>query len=161
MVADGLDHGGALLQMHTGTLTLTRPSMGSWMLYGLGTENQNLPGFITIRPHVGHSGVRNWSAAFLPGAYQGTPVGVSRPKLDDLKKEPIENLLPQGLTPEQQRYELDMLRNINLRQADANRYDERLESRIQSFELAFRMQMEAPDAFDISKEARLRRSSTA
>jgi Protein of unknown function (DUF1501) len=152
MVADGLDHGGALLQMHTGTLTLTRPSMGSWVLYGLGTENQNLPGFLTIRPHTGHSGARNWSSAFLPGEYQGTPVGVSRTKLDDLKKEPIENLLPQGLTPEQQRYELDMLRNINLRQADLNKYDGRLEARIQSFELAFRMQAEAPDAFDISKE---------
>src|SRR5258708_3161705 len=76
MVADGLDHGGALLQMHTGTVVLTRPSYGSWLLYGLGTENQDLPGFITINPHRRPSGVRNWSTAFLPGVFPGTPIWV-------------------------------------------------------------------------------------
>src|ERR1700686_1357808 len=112
-----------------------------------------MPGFVTIRPHTGNSGVRNWCDAFLPGPYQVTPVGVSRPKCEDMKKEPIQNLLPQGLSVEQQRYELDMLRSIDLKQAELNKFDERLESRIQSFELAFRMQGETPDAFDISKES--------
>ncbi|WP_031500132.1 DUF1501 domain-containing protein [Bryobacter aggregatus] len=153
MVGEGLDHGGAMLQIHTGTVNLTRPSMGSWMLYGLGTENQDLPGFVTIKPHLGHSGVRNWSSAFLPGNCQGTPIGTTQgAKIDDLKKEPIENLVSH-LSPENQRYELDMLRAISQRHADANKYDDRLESRIQSFELAFRMQAEAPAAFDVEKES--------
>src|SRR4051794_27967401 len=146
MVADGLDHGGALLQMHTGTVVLTRPSYGSWLLYGLGTENQDLPGFITINPHRGHSGVRNWSTAFLPGAFQGTPIDVGGGRKRDgegeavAAKEPIENLTNKQLSSEQQRYELDYLRNVSLRQAEANKYDQRLEARLQSFELAFRMQ---------------------
>ncbi len=153
MVADGLDHGGALLQMHTGTVNLTRPSLGSWVLYGLGTENQNLPGFLTIRPHSGHSGARNWSSAFLPGAYQGTPIGTSRSPVADLRKEAIENLLSRGRTTDEQRFELDMLAKIDRRHAESRRYDNRLESRIQSFELAFRMQAEAPEAFDIERES--------
>ncbi|MGH9627033.1 MAG: DUF1501 domain-containing protein [Bryobacteraceae bacterium] len=153
MIADGLDHGGALLQMHTGTVNLTRPSLGSWVLYGLGTENQNLPGFITIRPHAAHSGARNWSSAFLPGAYQGTPLGTSRTPVAQLRKEPIENLLNSHSTTSQQRYELDMLAKIDQRHARLREFDERLESRIQTFELAFRMQAEAPDAFDVERES--------
>jgi Protein of unknown function (DUF1501) len=165
MVADGLDHGGALLQMHTGTLNLTRPSIGSWLLYGLGTENQNMPGFITINPHRAHSGVRNWSAAFLPGVYQGTPLNIgggSRPRFggaESLKvePEPVENLTNKRLSPEQQRYDLELLQAIDRRTAEANKYDSRLESRIQSFELAFRMQAEGPDLFDIGKESEITR----
>jgi hypothetical protein len=153
MVADGLDHGGALLQMHTGTVNLTRPSLGSWTLYGLGTENQNLPGFMTIRPHSGHSGARNWSSAFLPGAYQGTPLGNSRTPVSDLRREAIENLLPRGRSTEEQRYELDMLAKLDARHARLREFDGRLESRIQSFELAFRMQAEAPEAFDVERES--------
>jgi hypothetical protein len=153
MVGDGLDHGGALLQMHTGTVNLTRPSLGSWVLYGLGTENQNLPGFITIRPHAAHSGARNWSSAFLPGAYQGTPIGTSRTLVAQLRKEPIENLLANGRTSEEQRYELEMLAKIDGRHARLRAYDDRLESRLQTFELAFRMQAEAPEAFDIERES--------
>src|SRR5437867_5396318 len=71
MVGDGLDHGAALLQLHTGVFSFTRPSMGSWILYGLGTENQNLPGFITLKPTLAFGGGKNWGASFLPGAYQG------------------------------------------------------------------------------------------
>jgi len=160
MVADGLDHGGALLQMHTGTVTLTRPSFGSWILYGLGTENQDLPGYITINPHRGHSGVRNWSAAFLPGAYQGTPitVGAGRrmPGQDqsaEAPKDPIENLTSKRLSTDEQRYDLELLRNINARQIEANPYDQRLETRIQSFELAFRMQTAGPEIFGLEKES--------
>ncbi len=153
MVGDGLDHGGAMLQMHTGTVNLTRPSLGSWTLYGLGTENQNLPGFVTIRPHAGHSGARNWSAAFLPGAYQGTPLGTSRTPVEQLRKEPIENLMPSGRTTDEQRYELEMLAKLDRRHAESRTYDERLEARIQTFELAFRMQAEAPEAFDTARES--------
>ncbi len=153
MVADGLDHGGALLQMHTGTVNLTRPSLGSWTLYGLGTENQNLPGFVTIRPHAGHSGARNWSSAFLPGQYQGTPIGTSRTPVAELRKEAIENLLARNRTTAEQRYELDMLAKIDQRHARQREFDDRLESRIQSFELAFRMQAEGPEAFDVERES--------
>lgn len=161
MVADGLDHGGALLQMHTGTVVLTRPSYGSWLLYGLGTENQDLPGYITINPHRGHSGVRNWSSSFLPGSYQGTPITVGNggrmPGGAEVKtserREPIENLTSKLVTPEQQRYDLELLRDVDLRYAEANKHDDRLESRIRSFELAFRMQAEAPDIFDLEKES--------
>jgi Protein of unknown function (DUF1501) len=139
MVADGLDHGGALLQMHTGTVVLTRPSYGSWLLYGLGTENQDLPGFITINPHRGHSGVRNWSTAFLPGAFQGTPIDVgggaagrrrATGEAPAPEKEPIENLTNKLLSSEQQRFELEYLRDVSLRQSEANKYDERLEARL-------------------------------
>jgi hypothetical protein len=73
--ADNTAHGGALLQLHTGSDTFVRPSMGSWITYGLGTENQNLPGFLTICPTLGHGGVQNWGSAFLPATYQGTPIG--------------------------------------------------------------------------------------
>jgi hypothetical protein len=153
MVADGLDHGGAMLQMHTGTVNLTRPSIGSWTLYGLGTENRNLPGFVTMRPHESHSGARNWSSAFLPGACQGTPLGTSRTPVAQLRKEAIENLLMRNRTTEEQRYELDMLAKIDRRHARLREFDSRLESRIENFELAFRMQAEGPEAFDVDRES--------
>ena len=73
MVGEGVDHGAALLQLNTGTLNFTLPSMGSWIFYGLGTENQNLPGYIEIKPSFYHGGARNWHSGFLPGAYQGLP----------------------------------------------------------------------------------------
>ena len=88
MVGDGVDHGAALLQLHTGVFSFRRPSMGSWTLYGLGTENQNLPGFITIKPSLGHGGQNNWSSSFLPGEYQGTPIGNSGMKIEEIEKEP-------------------------------------------------------------------------
>src|ERR1043165_5748259 len=75
MVGDSVAHGGALLQLHTGSNTFTRPSMGAWVVYGLGSENQNLPGFVTLKPPLSHGGAKNWSASFLPAAYQGTAIG--------------------------------------------------------------------------------------
>ena len=152
MVGEGVDHGAALLQTFTGTSTFTRPSLGSWALYGLGTENRNLPGYITIKPALAHGGAKNWSSAFLPGAYQGTAIGHSGLKVKDFRGEPIEYLVHRGFTPEQQRYELDMLQNINRRHAQLRRHDAELEARIQAFELAFRMQMRAPEAFEVEKE---------
>jgi hypothetical protein len=153
MVGEGVDHGAALLQTFTGTSTFTRPSMGSWVLYGLGSENRDLPGFITIKPALSHGGAKNWSSAFLPGAYQGTSIGHAGLKVDDIRGEPIEYLLNKKLSTEQQRYELDMLQNINRRHADLRKHDPQLEARIQSFELAFRMQMRAPEAFEVEKES--------
>ena len=153
MVGDGVDHGAALLQMFTGSSTFTRPSMGAWVLYGLGTENQDLPGYIMIKPALSHGGSKNWSSAFLPGSFQGTTIGNAGLNIDDVKDEPIEYLTNKGLSPEQQRYELDMLRNINRRHAERRKFDSRLEARIQQFELAFRMQMQAPEAFEVDKES--------
>ena len=151
MVGDSVAHGGALLQLHTGSNTFTRPSMGSWAVYGLGTENRNLPGFITIKPPLSHGGAKNWSSSFLPAAYQGTPIGHGGIKTEDLA-EPIEHLKNRGLTSEQQRYELDMLQKMNRRSAMRWQHDPELEGRIQAFELAFRMQTQAPEAFEIERE---------
>ncbi|MGH9843685.1 MAG: DUF1501 domain-containing protein, partial [Blastocatellia bacterium] len=97
MVGEGVDHGAAMLQSFTGSSTFVRPSMGSWVVYGLGTENQNLPGFIMIKPSLSHGGAKNWSSAFLPGAYQGTAIGNSGLKVDDVKDEPIEYMLGKHL----------------------------------------------------------------
>ncbi|MSO22277.1 MAG: DUF1501 domain-containing protein [Acidobacteria bacterium] len=152
MVGDSVAHGGAVLQLHTGSNTFTRPSMGSWIVYGLGTENRNLPAFITLKPGLSHGGAKNWSAGFLPAAFQGTAVGHGGVKVDDLT-EPIEYLKNSGLTAEQQRYELDMIQKINKASAARWQQDPELEARIEAFELAFRMQTEAPEAFDVSKES--------
>ena len=86
MVGDSVAHGGALMQLHTGTNTFTRPSWGSWVVYGLGTENQNLPGFITLKPTLFHGGAKNYSAGFLPAAYEGTAIGYAALGPDDLKQ---------------------------------------------------------------------------
>ncbi len=153
MVGDGVDHGAALLQLHTGMFQFKRPSMGSWVLYGLGTENQNLPGFITIKPSLGHGGANNWSSAFLPGHFQGTAIGNSGMKVEEIAKEPVPYLIPKGLPAEHQRYELDMLQAMNRRHAERNEGDPELEARIEALELAFRMQVKAPEAFDVEKES--------
>ncbi|MFN7622144.1 MAG: DUF1501 domain-containing protein, partial [Acidobacteriota bacterium] len=152
MVGEGVDHGAALLQTFTGSSTFVRPSMGSWVVYGLGTENQNLPGYITIKPALSHGGAKNWSSAFLPGAFQGTSIGNAGLKVEDIKGEPIEYLLNKHLTPDAQRFELEMLRNINRRHEALRQNDPQLEARIQAFELAFRMQTESPDVFKIDQE---------
>jgi hypothetical protein len=152
MVGDSVAHGGAVLQLNTGSNTFTRPAAGAWVIYGLGTENRNLPAFITIKPGLSHGGAKNWSSAFLPASYQGTAVGHGGIPADQLT-EPIEYLKNASLTREQQRYELDMLQKMNRAAADRWDQDPELEARIQAFELAFRMQTEAPEAFDISRES--------
>jgi hypothetical protein len=153
MVGEGVDHGAALLQTFTGTFTFTRPSMGSWVLYGLGTENRNLPGYITIKPALSHGGAKNWSSGFLPGSVQGTAIGHAGMQVAEIQKEPIEYLLNQGLTREQQRYELDMIQAINRKHQELWKLDDELETRIQSFEMGFRMQAEAQKVFDVSGES--------
>ena len=147
-----MDHGAAMLQLFTGTFSFSRPSMGSWALYGLGTENRNLPGFITIKPTQWQGGDKLFGSSFLPGAYQGTPIGSSPMPVDDIIAKPIEHLRPRGETADEQKLELEFLRAVNRRHADERRYDANLEARIQAFELGFRMQMEAPQALDVSRE---------
>ncbi len=153
VVGDSVAHGGASLQLHTGSNTFTRPSMGSWAVYGLGSENQNLPGYITIKPSLAHGGAKNWSSGFLPAAYQGTAIGNAGVKVEDVASEPIEYLLNKGYTAEQQRYELDMLEKMNRAHQFEREFDPELEGRIAAFELAFRMQTEAPEAFEVEKES--------
>lgn len=155
MVGEGVDHGAAMLQTFTGTSTFTRPSMGSWVVYGLGTENQNLPGFVTIKPALSHGGAKNWGSAFLPSFYQGTAIGHGGLYVKDVKDEPIKYLINKKLSPELARYELEMLQNINEQHRSLRKYDPELEARIQAFELAFRMQSEAPEAFEVEKESAL------
>lgn len=145
MVADNINHNGACLQMNTGEQAFSRPSLGSWLLYGLGTENQNLPGFVVISPSQPAQGAPLWSSSFLPAAYQGTLVS-------DLSN-PVENLANQRFTIEQQRQQLDILKELNLMHQEKRTEDSRLSARIESFELAFRMQREAPEAFDVSRES--------
>ena len=152
LVGEGVDHGAALLQTFTGSSTFVRPAMGAWVVYGLGSENRDLPGFVTIKPALSHGGAKNWSSAFLPGAFQGTAIGNSGMKSKDIEGEPIEYLVRKGFTPEQQRFELDMIQNINRRHLAMRSGDAELEARIQAYELAFRMQTQAPEAFDMSGE---------
>jgi hypothetical protein len=148
---DNTAHGGALLQLHTGSDTFVRPSMGSWITYGLGTENRSLPGFITICPTLGHGGVQNWSSAFLPAAYQGTPIGNASIPAEKAQISYIRN--PE--TPaELQRMQLDALREMNEEQLRHFGHDPQLEGRIQSFELAFRMQTQAPALMDLESESK-------
>ena len=145
MVADNINHNGACLQMNTGEQAFSRPSMGSWLAYGLGSENQDLPGFVVIRPSQPAQGAPLWSSSFLPAAYQGTLVA-------DLKN-PIANLGNARFSPSQQRQELDALEQLNKLHAAQREEDSRLAARIASFELAFRMQAQAPEAFDVERES--------
>lgn len=143
-------HGGALLKLHTGSDNFIRPSMGSWITYGLGTENQNLPGFITICPTFAHGGVNNWGAAFLPAAYQGTPLGNATVPASQATVQHIRN---SRLTSAQQRAQLDLIGQMNQDHLSATGPNSALEGRLNSFELAFRMQMAMPEAQDISSES--------
>jgi hypothetical protein len=149
MHADVPNHEPSLLLMNCGEARLARPSMGSWLLYGLGTENQNLPGFIVMCPG-GYpiQETQNWQSAFLPGVYQGTYLDTKNTDIEKL----ITNVRNHRLTTPAQRAQLDLLQDLNQQHLQARSRDAQLESRIQSFELAFRMQSEATDAFDISRE---------
>lgn len=152
MHANVPNHEPSLLLMNCGEARLIRPSMGSWLTYGLGTENQNLPGFIAMCPGgypIQES--QNWQAGFLPGIYQGTYIDTKQTEVNKL----IENIRNKNLSLEKQRQQLDLLQKLNSLHAKDRLTDPILESRIQSFELAYRMQMDAADAFDVSKESKL------
>ncbi len=149
MYADVPNHEPSLMLMNCGDGRLPRPSMGSWITYGLGSENQNLPGFIAMCPG-GYPIVatQNWRSAFLPGAYQGTYIDTQHTELPRL----IENIRNESATPAEQRRQLDLVRRLNEQHLQTRQRDAQLEARIQSFELAYRMQAEASDAFDASRE---------
>jgi hypothetical protein len=146
MTTDVPGHEFATLMMNTGSGRLVKPSVGSWALYGLGTENQNLPGFIALGGGLG--GASNWRSGFLPGAFQGTLVSNVSGPADKI----IENIQSGHASLYQQRKQLDLLKQMNELHADRLNRESVLEARIQSFELAFKMQTEATDVFDISKE---------
>ena len=149
MFSDVPSHELALMMMNTGNLTLPRPSVGSWVLYGLGTENQSLPGFVVMCPNglpVAQSS--NWRSAFLPGIYQGTHIDTKETNPDQL----IDNLRNDFILPSQQTKQLGYIQQLNEMHRKDHPGDPQLEARIQSLELAFRMQTEATDAFDVGKE---------
>jgi len=147
-------HGGALLKLHTGSDNFIRPSMGSWVTYGLGSENRNLPGFITICPTLAHGGVNNWGSAFLPASYQGTPLGNASPPADQARVRYIAN---KHLSRDVQRLQLDLLDEVNREHMQQAGHDQALEGRLNSFELAFRMQSAMPEVEDISGESKATR----
>jgi hypothetical protein len=139
-------HGGALLKIHTGSDTFVRPSIGSWISYGLGSEDKNMPSFITMNPTMGHGGVQNFGSAFLPAVHQGTRLDVTATGAQ------INHLDGRGVPDRARQAELDMIGEINRHQLESTGPDVELEGRIKSYELAFRMQTEAPALFDISGE---------
>jgi hypothetical protein len=149
MHADVPNHEPSLMLMNCGEARLIRPSLGSWVTYGLGSENQNLPGFIAMCPG-GYpiQETQNWQSAFLPGAYQGTYIDTRHTELDRL----VENIHNRQLSMSQQRQQLDLLQELNQRHMAQRPGDAQLEARIQSFELAFRMQRDAEEAFNINLE---------
>jgi hypothetical protein len=134
--------------MNCGDERLSRPSFGAWLTYGMGTENQNLPGFIALCPGLPVADFSNWRSAFLPGVYQGTYINTTRTKPEDL----IEHIHNGFVTSAQQRRQLDLLAELNRRHQQRRAEDAALDARIESFELAYRMQMAATDAFDVNKE---------
>ncbi len=149
MHADISNHTPAMLQLHTGSFTFTRPSMGAWLLYGLGTENGNLPGFVSISPPLINGGSKNYGAAFLPAVYQGTSIGdIKTP----VRKAQIGNLRNPVISREAQREQLDLLQEVNADYAEASGADREVDAVIDSYELGFRMQSELPKVMDISGE---------
>ena len=151
MHTNGVAHGPATLFMHTGTTNFIRPSMGSWVLYGLGAENENLPGFVTLSPSLGNGGPRNYGNAFLPAVYQGTPLGRAG---QPAREAGIKNITNAAWRPEQQRRQFDLIRSLNEQQRLQTAVgDTELEAVIESYELAWRLQNHAPEAVDLSKES--------
>ena len=139
-------HGGAVLKLHTGSDTFIRPGMGAWINYGLGTENDNLPGFVTICPTLAHGGVNNWAAGFLPPEFQGVPLGVASSPAKEARVKYIAN--PRW-SRAVQRTQIDLLEELA---AGGPAHEPLVEARLKSFELAFRMQTEMPTVQDLSGE---------
>ncbi len=146
---DQVSHGPALLNLNTGSGVFARPSLGAWTLYGLGTENQNLPGFISLSPSLYHGGTQNFGSAFLPASFQGTRIGDGGTNFKDSR---LSNLTP-GDDPVLQRLQLDHLARRNREHLVRVGDDPRLEARIAAFEMSFRMQAEAPQVMDLAKES--------
>ena len=147
MHADTGNHAQSFNQLHTGDLLRRRPSMGSWITYGLGTENQNLPGLISLNT----SKPATYSSAFLPPAYEGTPIGING---EDMSKASIPNIGSKHLSPALKRRQLDLVQAMNREHRENRPYDAKLESVIQSMEMGFRMQAIAPKLLDVSTESK-------
>jgi hypothetical protein len=140
------NHEPSMFMMNSGHVQSVRPSYGSWMLYGLGTENANLPGYIVLGPGLPVNGAANWSSRFLPGVLQGTHLNAGDPK------SVLPNIRNEQLSSAAQRKQLDLIQQLNQGQLERNGSDPQLNARIESLEMAFRMQTAAPEAFDLSRE---------
>ena len=154
MHADVPNHEPSLMLMNCGDARLPRPSVGSWVTYGLGSENQNLPGFIAMCPGYPIQESQNWQSAFLPGIYQGNYINTANTEIEKL----IEHIKNTATSQTDQRAQLDLLQKLNAAHAARRQHDAQLEARIQSYELAYRMQLEATDAFSIAKETEATRA---
>ena len=160
MYTDLPSHPQAFGQLHTGSFQFTRPSLGAWTLYGLGSDNENLPGFITLNPPADFGGARNYGSAFLPAIFQGTRIGGGQiPALyaallgkDEEPGPPLKNIENTNVTRKQQRSQLDLIRGLNQHKLQQDQYHPEIEGAIESFELAFRMQDEVPDVLDTRDE---------
>lgn len=142
-------HEVATVMMNTGSLRLAKPSLGSWLVYGLGSENQNMPGYISLRPGgMPPGGTQNWQSAFLPGVFQGTSVNTQITDINQI----IANIRNEYSSSKEQRRQLDFVHKLNAIHSQNLQKDAQLEARLEAFEMAFKMQTEATDAFDISKE---------
>jgi hypothetical protein len=149
MMSEIPNHEPSLMMMNCGDVRQVRPSFGSWVTYGLGSENQNLPGYIVLCPNgMPTEGAKNWRSAFLPGAFQGTRIDTAQTAADKL----IENIRNPTASLDEQRRQISLLEKLNARYAEARQEDAVMEARVESFELAYRMQMEAADVFDLKKE---------
>jgi hypothetical protein len=144
MTTDNNEHFQATLAIHTGSFFFARPSLGSWVSYGLGTLNRNLPSFVVIAPHLPYAGSQAWANDFLPTYHQGVRVVPG--------KEPVPNVKRQVQTADLQEVELDLAMALNRRHLARHGHDGELAARVRTFETAYRMQFEAPEAFDLSKE---------
>ncbi len=154
MYANTPNHEQSMRLMNCGDERLSRPSMGAWITYGMGSENANLPAFVVLCPGLPVADVSNWRSAFLPGAYQGTHIDTRKTRVEEI----LEHIRNESLGAAEQRRQLDALARLNREHQRARREDAALEARIQSFELAYRMQSAATDAFDIDREPRNIRS---
>ena len=149
-------HAQATTKLHTGSFQFVRPSMGAWSLYGLGTENENLPGFVTLNPPGARGGAQNYGSSFLPATFQGMPIKVDGAGGGGGRRrqssDPVADIRNPRQSGEQQRAQLDLVRKLNESNARRRRGSDEIEAVIQSYELAFRMQSELPELLDISKE---------
>jgi hypothetical protein len=144
------NHPQASVQMHTGSFQFVRPSMGAWVLYGLGTENQELPGFITLNPVGRVGGAQNYGSSFLPAAYQGTRIGGEG---EPLARASVPNIASRGVSQLDQRTQLDLVQSLNRERLERDKVNGELEGIIESYELAFKMQSAVPKLMDLSDES--------
>lgn len=144
-------HPQAFTQLHTGLFQFRRPSMGAWILYGLGSLNENLPGFVSLNPPLQNGGPANYGSSFLPAIYQGTPIGGG--PLRPLSNTSVRNIKNPRQTSESQRLQLDFIQSLNREALDRDPHNSAVEGAIESYELAFRMQKDMPGVLDLAKES--------